>query len=151
MDKDNLKKSIAKFIILALLGIGLYASYHWKDYNFASMMGDWAVLKDENGMLHASKQGYLFNRVLRFVWNELIGLLAIAILFRQKKYIDFSIVVFFIGLFFLLPAYLLCNEYIPQSQLTTLLHRTTFNPVIMLLLIPAFYYQTKVEAHRTDR
>ena len=151
LDKNNHKKPIAKFIILALLGIGLYASYHWKDFNFASMIGDWAVMKDENGMLRVSKQGFLFNRILRFIWNEVMGLLVITTLFSQKKYINFSIVVFLFGLFILLPTYLLCNDYFPQSPLTALLHRTTFNPIIILLLIPAFYYQTKVEALHTDR
>lgn len=138
-------------MILAILGIGLYASYHWKDFNFASMIGDWAIVKDKNGIMRESKQGYLFNRALRFAWNEVMGLLAIATLFRQKKYINFSIVYFLVGLFVLLPAYLVFNEYIPQSPVTALFHRLTFNPVIILLLIPAFFYQTKVEAIRADR
>lgn len=151
LDKNNHKRPIAKFIILTIVGIGLYASYHWKEFNFAAMFGDWAISKDELGMLRESKQGFLFNRVLRFIWNELMGLIAIMVLFRQKKYIDFSIVVFLFGLLVLLPTYLLFNEYFPQSPITAMLHRITFNPVLILLLIPAFYYQTKVEALRTDR
>jgi exosortase F-associated protein len=86
---------------------------------------------------------FVFNRTVRFVVNDLLVLLLIYALFREKKYILFALLVQAAGLIFVLLPYFFIKYHFPHynGPLVSFLHRLVFNPLLMLLLIPAFYLQ----------
>lgn len=89
---------------------------------------------------------YIIGKIIRYLLNDGFGLLIIWGLFGNKMYMRFAVLVFFFGLLILLPAYLLLVLAFYEQSHTFLnhLHRLVLNPVLMMLLIPAFYYQNKI-------
>ena len=89
---------------------------------------------------------FAFNRTLRFILNDLLAVLLIWAIFYERKYVFVAFIIQAVGLFLLLPAYLILKLSIEgaseiSSPLLSFLHRIIINPVIILLLIPAFYIQ----------
>ena len=86
---------------------------------------------------------YILSKVLRYSLNDGFALLIIWGLFANKKYMRFAVIIFLIGLLVLLPMYLILSITFYPNSFTVLnhLHRIVLNPVLMMLLIPAFYYQ----------
>jgi exosortase F-associated protein len=82
-------------------------------------------------------------KLLRFLINDTGSLLIIFGLFRRKDFMRFGFRLFLVELLILLPAYLVMVTYAYESTRFFLqhLHRLVVNPVLMMLLIPAFYYQ----------
>lgn len=90
---------------------------------------------------------YVASKALRFLLNDGFALMVIWGLFKKESYIRFAVIVFFIGFLILLPIYLFLaiNYYIETQSFLNHLHRLVLNPVLMMLLIPAFYYQQSLE------
>jgi len=90
---------------------------------------------------------FVVNKVFRYIINDLCAIAIIHGLFKEKKYVRFSFYVLLFGLIVLLPAYI--GIYLARpvgfSSMLTHLHRLVMNPVLMMLLIPAFYYQRHIE------
>lgn len=88
-------------------------------------------------------QRFAVGKFLRFIINDTGSLLIIFGLFRRKDFMQFGFRLFLVELLILLPAYLLMVIYAFESMRFFLqhLHRLVVNPVLMMLLIPAFYYQ----------
>ncbi|MFN3841570.1 MAG: exosortase F system-associated membrane protein [Cyclobacteriaceae bacterium] len=88
---------------------------------------------------------FVTNRSIRFILNDLLSLLLIYGLFPQRKYVLFAIGVQVFGsVFILLPYFILKFEYPSYNgPLISFLHRLVLNPLLMLLLIPAFYLQNE--------
>jgi len=86
---------------------------------------------------------YILSKILRYSLNDGFALLIIWGLFANKKYMRFAVIIFLIGLLILLPLYLALSISFYPNSFTFLnhLHRIVLNPVLMMLLIPAFYYQ----------
>jgi exosortase F-associated protein len=86
---------------------------------------------------------FIFNRTIRFVLNDVFTLVLIYSLFFERKYVVFAIWVQLIGLFFVLVPYFLIKINYPtyNGPLISFLHRLVINPILLMLLIPAFYYQ----------
>jgi exosortase F-associated protein len=77
--------------------------------------------------------------------NDAFTIGLIYALFVEKKYVIFSLYVQLAGVvLFLLPYYVL-KIYFPtyNGPLISFLHRLILNPVLLMLLIPAFYYQRR--------
>ncbi|GIV35640.1 MAG: hypothetical protein KatS3mg032_0019 [Cyclobacteriaceae bacterium] len=93
---------------------------------------------------------FVINRSIRFVLNDFFVILLIYALFRQKKFVLFALLVQAAGLLFILLPYFLIKYYHPQynGPLISFLHRLVINPLLMLLLIPAFYLQQSGRATR---
>lgn len=93
-----------------------------------------------------NKASYIFSKVLRFVLNDFFSLLVIWGLFGNKSYLRFAIFVFLIGFIVLLPMYIIGVLFFFSETFFILnhLHRIVLNPVLMMLLIPAFYYQQQM-------
>ncbi len=87
---------------------------------------------------------FIFNRSIRFLLNDLFVIGLIYALFRERKYVIFSIGVQVFGLvFFLIPYFILkLNWPSYNGPMISFLHRLVLNPTLLLLLIPAFYYQS---------
>ena len=88
---------------------------------------------------------FVFNRTIRFFANDLLTLGLIYALFQERKYILFAIYVQIAGVVFFLIPYFILKLHWPKynGPLLSFLHRLVMNPTVLLLLIPAFYFQKK--------
>jgi len=85
----------------------------------------------------------VFSKTIRYILNDSFALLVIWGLFENKKYMKFAVAIFMIGFLVLLPVYLflVTNFYLETQSFLNHLHRLVLNPALIMLLIPAFYYQ----------
>lgn len=93
---------------------------------------------------------FLINRTIRFLLNDALAIGLIYALFEERKYVVFSIYVQLAGLILFLLPYFILKIYFPRynGPLISFLHRLILNPTLLLLLIPAFYYQRKMNSAR---
>lgn len=86
---------------------------------------------------------FIMNRSIRFVLNDVLAIGLIFALFYERKYVIFAMVVQLIGLLLFLIPYFVFKIYYPgyNGPLLSFLHRLVLNPTLLLLLIPAFYFQ----------
>lgn len=92
---------------------------------------------------HTSR--FMFNRTIRFLLNDAFAIGLIYALFAEKKYVIFSLYVQFAGVVLFLIPYFILKLYFPHynGPLISFLHRLVLNPTLLMLLIPAFYYQRR--------
>lgn len=89
---------------------------------------------------------FIFNRTLRFLINDISVILLIYVLFESRGLVKIAFFVQLFGLFIVLPIYFYFKLTLEgpselSSPLLSFIHRVVVNPILMLLLIPAFYYQ----------
>ena len=86
---------------------------------------------------------FVFNRTVRFLLNDFLAIGLIYSIFHEKKYVIFALWVQLAGVFLFLIPYFILKYYFPgyNGPLISHLHRLMLNPTLLLLLIPAFYYQ----------
>lgn len=86
---------------------------------------------------------FIVNRSIRFILNDVLAILLIYALFVERKYVLFAVGVQVFGMVFVLIPYFLLKFQLPgyNGPLISFLHRLVLNPTLILLLIPAFYYQ----------
>lgn len=86
---------------------------------------------------------FILNRSIRFVLNDVLAIGLIFALFYERKYVIFAMVAQLMGMFlFLIPYFILKVNYPGYNgPLISFLHRLILNPTLLLLLIPAFYFQ----------
>ena len=86
---------------------------------------------------------FLINRTIRFLLNDAFALALIYALFPERKYVIFSLYVQVAGVILFLLPYFALKIYFPSynGPLISFLHRLILNPTLLMLLIPAFYYQ----------
>jgi exosortase F-associated protein len=89
---------------------------------------------------------FIVNRSIRFVVNDVLAIFLIYALFAERKYVLFAIGVQVFGLFVVLIPYFILKFNYPgyNGPLISFLHRLVLNPTLILLLVPAFYYQKKI-------
>ena len=90
------------------------------------------------------------NRVIRLVLNDTACLVLIRVLFRETKYLRLAGYIFIFELIILLPLYLwvkltLEGDSEISSPLLSQVHRLIVNPMLMFLLMVAFFYQKRKE------
>jgi exosortase F-associated protein len=121
-------------IIGALCVIGIILVFLFQQINFAAFFS-----------VADTTTKFIVNRTIRFLLNDTFTIGLIYALFKEKKYVLFSIWVQFIGLIFILIPYFVLKVQFPKynGPLISYLHRLVLNPTLLLLLIPAFYYQRK--------
>lgn len=88
-------------------------------------------------------QRFIFNRTLRFLMNDAFAIGLIYALFVEKKFVIFALYVQVAGVVLFLIPYFVLKVYHPgyNGPLISYLHRLILNPTLLMLLIPAFYYQ----------
>jgi exosortase F-associated protein len=86
---------------------------------------------------------FMFNRTIRFILNDFFMIGLIYALFRERKYVVFALWVQLAGIILFLIPYFCLKIYFPSynGPLISYLHRLILNPTLLLLLIPAFYFQ----------
>jgi exosortase F-associated protein len=90
---------------------------------------------------------FLINRSVRFLVNDALAIGLIYGLFKERKYVVFAVYVQILGMILFLFPYFLLKVYFPRynGPLISFLHRLILNPTLLMLLIPAFYYQKSLK------
>jgi exosortase F-associated protein len=86
---------------------------------------------------------FLVNRTVRFLLNDAFAIGLIYALFMERKYVIFALYVQAAGVILFLIPYFILKLYFQSynGPLISFLHRIILNPTLLMLLIPAFYYQ----------
>lgn len=94
---------------------------------------------------------FLINRTIRFLLNDAFMIGLIYALFAERKYVIFALWVQLAGVIIFLIPYFTLKIYYPgyNGPMISYLHRLILNPTLLLLLIPAYYYQRKTTGRTT--
>ena len=128
--------SPARILIGILSIVGLVMVFLFQQFDVAGLIG-----------LQEKLSRFYFNRTVRFLLNDALALGLIYSLFRERKYVIFALYVQIAGVIFILIPYFILKVYLPRynGPLISFLHRLIMNPILLMLLIPAFYYQRQIE------
>ena len=127
-------------IAIGIISIaGLIAVFLFQQIDVASLIG-----------VEVKFSRFLVNRTIRFLVNDALALGLIYALFHERKYVIFALYVQIAGVFLFLLPYFVLKVYFPRynGPLISFLHRIILNPTLLMLLIPAFYYQRQIEKRK---
>src|SRR5882724_11261514 len=133
MDRIYEKGWLNKFLIaIAVLGIAL--TFLFQEFTFLSNL-------NISGNLQ-----FILRKVLRVLLNDFFMLIFIAAWFKEWRITRLAIAIQLIDSLILLPAYLVLKLWAEGNAeisipLLSQLHRLIINPTLMILLIPAVYFQ----------
>jgi len=115
--------------------MGLISIFVFQQFDIAGLVGF--------GDSYVTK--FIFNRSIRFILNDFLTITLIYALFLERKYIAFALYVQLAGLLFILIPYFIIKLNFPayNGPLINFIHRLVLNPLLLVLLIPAFYYQRR--------
>ena len=118
---------------------GLVAVFLFQRWDVAGMIG-----------IETNIYKFIFNRTVRFLLNDALTIGLIYALFVERKYVIFAVYVQLAGVVLFLLPYFVLKVYFPSynGPLISFLHRLIVNPTLLLLLIPAFYYQKRGSSRR---
>lgn len=87
----------------------------------------------------------LFSLSFRYWLNSVLSLLILYIAFRKTDIVRFTLILMTIAYFILVPFYgYILKNYDPEHYIALFYtRRFLIQPVLILLLLPAFYYQSK--------
>jgi len=124
-----------RLVIGALSVSGLLLIFLFQGFNVAGLLG-----------IRENPSLFIVNRTIRFLLNDLLAIVLIYSIFQERKYLVFAVVVQLIGLFFILIPYFIIKIKFPSynGPLISFLHRLVLNPTLLLILIPAFFYQKRI-------
>lgn len=124
---------LSRVMIGSLSAIGLVLVFVFQGFNAAEVFG-WTS--------NPTAQ-FVINRSIRFVVNDLLVIALIYALFVERKYVMFAFYVQIFGMIVFLLPYLVFKIQYPgyNGPLINFIHRLILNPILLLLLIPAFYFQ----------
>ena len=127
------RQSIIRVVIGVLSVAGLTLVFIFQQTDVAALLGSEA----------ANIYRFIINRTIRFLLNDLFAIGLIYALFVERKYLIFSLWVQFAGMVLFLVPYFILKLNFPtyNGAMINYLHRLILNPTLLLLLIPAFYYQ----------
>ncbi|HEY0656731.1 MAG TPA: exosortase F system-associated protein [Chryseosolibacter sp.] len=108
------------------------------------------VLKAITDAQFREEAHFIANRIFRILFNDIGMIMVIYAIFVDRQVLRLALAVQLIDLFILLPVYLLLK--LPSEGTSELsspflsqLHRIIVNPILMILLIPALYYQRNIK------
>jgi len=135
--EGNSNRMTPRRIVIGILCIvGLVTVFLFQQFNVAGLIG-----------VEDKLSRFFINRTIRFLLNDALALGLIYSLFRERKYVIFALYVQIAGVFLFLIPYFILKIYLPRynGPLISFLHRIIMNPTLLMLLIPAFYYQRRIE------
>lgn len=96
---------------------------------------------------------FVINKTIRLVLNDTACMILIFVWFKQRQYLTLAFYLFLIELFVLLPVYFIIKLSLEgdseiSSPLLSQIHRLIVNPLLMFILIIAFYYQKSITNKR---
>lgn len=91
---------------------------------------------------------FIVNRTFRFFFNDLAVILLIYAIFNSKALLKIAFSIQLTEMLLILPLYFYLKLSLEgaseiSSPLLSFIHRVVVNPIIMLLLIPAYWFQSK--------
>lgn len=133
MNNDKLKRVF--FCLLAFFLMAL--SYLFQDY-FSTP----SIL----GFKLSAEMQFILKKIVRIVINDSAALLLIHAWFLSRKINRLALIIQIFDIFILLPLYITLKFMFEGTSeismpLLSQLHRLTVNPILMILLIPAIYFQ----------
>lgn len=144
--KIGFKRWLLVFVALA----GLIFFYTRQDFDFV----DWKFRYNQSfggAMEPGTEINFIISRLVRFIANDLLCILLIYALFNNRRYVIFGFYVQLFGLVVLFPLYiyltLKAGSHSDYSVLVPL-YRLVMNPILMVLLIPAFYFQQYTQKNK---
>ncbi len=125
---------ITRIVIGFICTIGLLAVFLFQRWDVGALIG-----------IDSPINRFLVNRTIRFLLNDAFAIGLIYALFVERKYVIFSLYVQMVGVIAFLIPYFILKIYYPtyNGPMINFLHRLILNPTLLMLLIPAFYYQTR--------
>ena len=141
-------KKLSRGILFLAMGGILVVSYHYRDLSWIKLLTSAQAVAATDPALSCSA---ILNKVLRYLVNYMAALGIIYALFAKASYVRLGWWIMWFGLGFLLPLYYMGLWLLPPSQHIALsyLHRLVMNPVLLMLLIPALYYQHSIAPKST--
>jgi exosortase F-associated protein len=132
----NKPQTLLRIFVGALAAAGLVAVFLFQRFDVAQY---WHLADSALGR-------FLVNRAIRFMVNDVLAIALIYALFYERKYVLFAVWVQLAGVVLFLLPYFVLKVYFPayNGPLLSFLHRLILNPTLLLLLIPAFYYQRSI-------
>ncbi|NER14805.1 exosortase F system-associated protein [Leptobacterium flavescens] len=86
----------------------------------------------------------LLNHFFRYALNAIISLLIIYLFFRDRQIVKVSALIYGIAFILLIPVYFYLLRHLEENYLATFyVRRFLIQPLLVFILIPAFYYQKK--------
>jgi exosortase F-associated protein len=131
------------FAVLALSGLAFF--YTLQDFDFLDFK--FRYNQSFGGQMEEGKQiNFVISRLVRFLANDLLCILLIYAIFNNKRYVMLGFYVQLFGLLVLFPIYIILSlnaETYSDYSSFVVLYRLVMNPILMVLLIPALYFQHK--------
>lgn len=141
----NIRQRLA---IIGIGAVGLILMYTLQRQLFYDPLQDFVYnsVIDNRPQIDAVK--FIAGKVVRYVLNDVFAIFILMGIFADKKYLRLAVGVFLFGLVVMLPIYFIAVFYFLPEVFSFLnhIHRLILNPVLMLMLIPAIYYQKSREA-----
>jgi exosortase F-associated protein len=123
-----------KWIVGLTSGVALVLFYMFQRTNVSDVLG-----------IANKTTAFVVSKTFRFVVNDVLMIGVIYALFGQKRFVYFALLVQVAGIVFLLVPYFILKLYFHANNgpLVSFLHRLVLNPTLMMLLIPAFWLQSR--------
>lgn len=155
---QQLLRNPRRISLLITGGLGLFCVYffqHYLDFYCLFQLKAPRELAYTSDFVVVNPWSFSLNKVFRYLLNDLFAMAIIGALFPDRNYVRFAFAVLLFGLLVLVPSYiaLYLAQPVGFSSLVGHLHRLVMNPILMMLLIPAFFYQRKLkeEADRENQ
>ena len=138
-------KSWPNILIIGFLFILLIAIRYFENFFYDPIQTYFQNDYHYNKLPEINTYKLLFHIFLRYTLNSIISIAIIWIAFRRKSYISFSIYFFIIAFIFLIIAFVLAlqTRFEHYYLFGYYVRRFLIHPIFVLLLLPAFYYQSK--------
>ena len=114
----------------------LVALYLFQRFNYAEIIS----------LSFSANTQFIINKTIRFIFNDLAVILLIYAIFNNRGLLKIAFSIQLLELLLILPLYFYIKLSLEgptelSSPLLSFVHRIVVNPIIMLLLIPAFWFQ----------
>jgi exosortase F-associated protein len=129
-----------------LLGVisvsGLLLIFLFQRFDWSALLGPGDLKKIER---------FVINRSVRFVINDVLGVLLVLSLFGRKKLAIIAVYVQVLGFIFIMIPYVILKLNYPSynGPMISFLHRLILNPLLIYLLVFFFWYQKNNKQHTT--
>lgn len=136
--KNSAKWLLAIGVVLALVAIRGFSEAIFYDPLIVFFKTNYQT----GGLPEVDFIGLLLNLSLRFWMNTLLSLLLLWILFQNKEIVQLSLILYAVAFVLLIVAFtFVAKNYEPGSyQALFYIRRFLIHPLLLLLLIPAFYF-----------
>lgn len=135
-----MKVAIRIFLIVVLTGLLVLVRQYEYQIFYDPMM---AFFNNEYGAGDEIPFPWLLNLVLRFLINSVVSLGILYLCFQKWSVVKFAGLLYFILFLVLFPAFVILLKEVNNHNYLTVFYVRRFlaHPVLLLLLIPAFFYQ----------